>query len=105
MYNYLYEAVQTNFSASQHGFIKGKSVVTNLCDFCSIVTDYISQGFQVDCIYTDMSKAFDVVDIEYSKSSISIWNSGLDIQLVENVSGSEISIREGERRRVLDFQN
>lgn len=48
--------------ASQHGFVKGRSTVTNL--FC--VTQFISQSLddkvQCDVIYTDFSKAFDQLD-------------------------------------------
>lgn len=29
-----------------------------------MVTDFVSKGYQVDCVYTDMSKAFDVVGID-----------------------------------------
>ena len=64
VYDQLYEKVHEQISSVQHGFLKGKSVVSNLCEFNAIVTDYISKGYQVDCIYTDMSKAFDVVRIE-----------------------------------------
>ena len=42
--------------SSQHGFITGRSCVTQLLE----VLDYIGPG-QVDIIYTDMLKAFDKV--------------------------------------------
>ncbi|XP_053686454.1 uncharacterized protein LOC128735992 [Sabethes cyaneus] len=63
VYEGLYDKVCGQISSIQHGFLKGKSVVTNLCEFHTTVTDYISRGYQVDCIYTDMSKAFDAVGI------------------------------------------
>ncbi|XP_055615194.1 uncharacterized protein LOC129761497 [Toxorhynchites rutilus septentrionalis] len=47
VYSRLYERIIDRVSAAQHGFVKGKSVVTNLCEFCSTVTDYISKGYQV----------------------------------------------------------
>ncbi|XP_053685814.1 uncharacterized protein LOC128735350 [Sabethes cyaneus] len=62
VYSRLYDNVSSRISPAQHGFLKKKSVITNLCEFSSTVTDYISKGFQVDCKYTDMSKAFDAVD-------------------------------------------
>lgn len=47
----------------QHGFIKGRSTETNLFVFASYVNRCIEAGFSVDCIYTDMKKAFDRVPI------------------------------------------
>ena len=46
---------------SQHGFRSGKSCLTNLLEFLEIVTNYVDQGFPVDAIYLDFSKAFDKV--------------------------------------------
>ncbi|XP_055632802.1 uncharacterized protein LOC129773232 [Toxorhynchites rutilus septentrionalis] len=63
VYSYLYERIAGRVSPTQHGYLKGKSVVTNLCEFCSTVTDSISKGYQVDCIYTNMSNAFEVEGI------------------------------------------
>ena len=64
VYDQLYEKVHGRISSVQHGFLKGKSVVTNLCEFNATVTDYVSKGYQINCIYTDMSKAFDTVGID-----------------------------------------
>lgn len=43
----------------QHGFTKGRSTSTNLTEFTSSVIGCLENGKQVDCIYTDFSKAFD----------------------------------------------
>jgi len=48
---------------NQHGFFPGRSVLTNLCDFVSKTLNWMENGFQVDVIYTDFSKAFDRVDL------------------------------------------
>ncbi|XP_055589339.1 uncharacterized protein LOC129741625 [Uranotaenia lowii] len=56
-------AVENRISPHQHGFFSKRSVVTNLCEFTTRVLDWMIKGFQVDCIYTDMSKAFDVAGI------------------------------------------
>ncbi|KAI5742577.1 hypothetical protein M8J77_008794, partial [Diaphorina citri] len=45
--------------SSQHGFIKGRSTLTNLTTFYQFLTSAIEDGGQVDCCYTDFSKAFD----------------------------------------------
>ena len=47
------------FSEEQHGFIKGKSCVTQLLEFMEDITKAIDQGKEVDIIYLDFSKAFD----------------------------------------------
>ena len=46
---------------SQHGFVKGKSCTTNLLEYLETVTDIIDRGGNVDVVYLDFSKAFDMV--------------------------------------------
>ena len=48
-------------NASQHGFVKGRSCLTNLLEFLEDVTDLIDEGEPVDIIYLDFQKAFDKV--------------------------------------------
>jgi ribonuclease P/MRP protein subunit RPP40 len=48
-------------NASQHGFVKGKSCLTNLLEFFEKVTDWVDNGEPVDVIYLDFQKAFDKV--------------------------------------------
>ena len=47
------------FSPFQHGFIPGKSCVTQLLETLDEITDAIEQGYDVDIIYLDFCKAFD----------------------------------------------
>lgn len=62
LHSFIYENIQGQLNIHQHGFVRGRSTITNL--FC--VTQYISNivdaGGQVDVIYTDISKAFDRLD-------------------------------------------
>lgn len=49
-------------STSQHGFLKGRSTITNLTEFTHIVSNIIESGLQLDVVYTDFSKAFDKIN-------------------------------------------
>lgn len=59
----------------QHGFIKNRSVVTNLTPFVQYVYDVMDERAQVDAIYTDFSKAFDKVD--HATLLVKLQNVGL----------------------------
>ena len=52
------------FSKSQHGFISGKSCITQLLEFVEDVSRAIDDGEDVDVIYLDFKKAFDKVPHE-----------------------------------------
>jgi hypothetical protein len=43
-------------SGSQHGYMQGRSTVTNLIEYASFILKAMEEGFQVDSIYTDFSK-------------------------------------------------
>ena len=47
------------FSPFQHGFVSGKSCVTQLLEFIDEITGALDLGDDVDIIYLDFSKAFD----------------------------------------------
>ena len=42
---------------SQHGFVSGKSCLTNLIEFFEGVTKKVDEGSAVDVVYMDFSKA------------------------------------------------
>ena len=49
------------FSKAQHGFIAGRSCVTQPLEFMEDITEAIDSGKEVDVIYLDFCKAFDKV--------------------------------------------
>ena len=46
---------------TQHGFRSGRSCVTNLLETLDYIGAILDRAGQVDCVYLDMSKAFDKV--------------------------------------------
>lgn len=54
--------MHNSLSQHQHGFIKGRSTVTNLFCITQFIADSIDKGLQTDVIYTDFSRAFDRLD-------------------------------------------
>ena len=50
---------KTVISSNQHGFVPNKSTTTNLMEFSSDILAAFDSRLQVDCVYTDFSKAFD----------------------------------------------
>lgn len=59
--NFIYAHVINSISPYQHGFIRGRSTCTNLCEFTQFVSAAMDSRLQVDAIYTDLTKAFDRV--------------------------------------------
>lgn len=62
MYNHLSELTKNCFASQQHGFMNGKSTITNLAEYVNFLSISIPGGGQVDSIYTDFEKAFDKID-------------------------------------------
>ncbi|CAD6233683.1 GSCOCG00007254001-RA-CDS, partial [Cotesia congregata] len=64
---YLYTRLYANFinhlSPNQHGFIPGRSTITNLLCFSEYVHEALKNALQVNVFYTDLSKAFDKVNV------------------------------------------
>lgn len=61
IYNKLYLNLQPQLIHQQHGFLRGRSVETNLVEFVNYIQRSMNDGLQVDTIYTDFSKAFDKI--------------------------------------------
>ena len=61
LYNRIYNHVKPFLSQHQHGFLPGRSTVTNLALFVQTTSEVLDAGGQMDVIYTDFSKAFDTM--------------------------------------------
>lgn len=62
-------------ASQQHGFIKGRSTLTNLLVFNDLLSEALVKSHRVDAIYTDMSKAFD--RINHTLLLNKIWSFGV----------------------------
>lgn len=77
----LTELVADKISSKQHGFIKKRSTASNLLEYVTFLSTALDGGFEVHSIYTDFSKAFDMVDHDLLISKLK--SIGIDIQLVD----------------------
>ena len=57
-------------SEDQHGARSGRSTLTQLLDQHDQILDALSQGKNMDIIYLDFAKAFDLVDVSILLSQI-----------------------------------
>lgn len=56
--NKLYRYLQHFILDSQHGFIKGRSTISNLLEVVADLNSHINNGLSTDVIYFDITKAF-----------------------------------------------
>ena len=59
LHNMLFPLLKSIIVSNQHGFYPGRSTLTNLSCFSQYVADKLDTRHQVDCVYLDISKAFD----------------------------------------------
>ena len=64
VYGYLYSHVRSRISENQHGFMKGRSTMTNLTTLMNTIGPEVEYGGQVDVIYLDFQKAFEKIPIQ-----------------------------------------
>ena len=62
-------------NGNQHGFIKGRSCLTNLLKVFEEITYAIDKGKPFDCIYLDFAKVFDKVPhLRFNKKIKGTWS-------------------------------
>ena len=62
LYQRVYAFFETKLVEHQHGFVAGRSTVTNLFTITQFISQSLDDGAQCDVVYTDLSKAFDQID-------------------------------------------
>lgn len=69
----------------QHGFVSGRSCISNLLEFMDAVNEIIESGDCVDVFYLDFQKAFDTVS--HYRLLIKLQNYGLSEKVLNVISG------------------
>ncbi|KAI5732389.1 hypothetical protein M8J77_026120 [Diaphorina citri] len=78
---------------NQYGFMKRRSTMTNLVSFSHYVGNSLDSGCQVDCIYTDFSKAYDKLNHNILIAKLSAFGiSGYLLQWIRNFLSGRIQI-------------
>ena len=65
---------------TQHGFLKGRSCLTNLLEYTEIISKWVDDGSPVDVIYLDFQKAFDKVP--HQRLLIKLKSHGMGVNIV-----------------------
>ena len=68
---------------SQHGFVKGKSTLSNLLESIDAINEYLNEGNSADILYLDFSKAFDTVS--HYRLLIKMQNFGISSNIINIV--------------------
>ncbi|XP_063902404.1 uncharacterized protein LOC135139824, partial [Zophobas morio] len=62
LHDTIYYQIKHHLSDAQHGFVQGRSTVTNLMTISQDLASNLDNGYHTDVVYTDFSKAFDRLD-------------------------------------------
>ena len=82
---YILDGVEQLLSRKQHGFMKGRSCLSNLLESIDAVNDLLAEGGCADILYFDFSKAFD--SVPHHRLLIKLKNFGIPediIDIIEN---------------------
>lgn len=82
IYSCLYHNTKSSISPYQHGFIKGRSTVTNLLTIGQFINEHLDARGQVDVIYTDLSSAFDIIDHGFLIAKLSTFGMSTSLLLL-----------------------
>ncbi|CAK1598938.1 unnamed protein product [Parnassius mnemosyne] len=62
IHDHIYSILKNTLLEEQHGFVNGRSTLTNLLVFTNFIFNSLDSKSQIETVYTDFKKAFDKVD-------------------------------------------
>ena len=96
--DHILERVAPLISNHQHGFLSGRSCLSNLLEFMDSVNEMLINGDCVDVFYLDFQKAFDTVP--HYRLLVKLRNYGIDEQtlkvIADFLSGRSFRVRVGD---------
>lgn len=75
--------VKDHINSSQHGFLQGKSTLSNLLESIDTINEFLSESNFADILYLDFSKAFDTVS--HYRLLIKMENFGISTNIINIV--------------------
>ena len=69
-----------NLLKDMHGFLRGRSCLTNLLEYTEIISKWVDDGSPVGVIYLDFQKAFDKVP--HQRLLIKLKSHGMGVNIV-----------------------
>ena len=94
---HMIDKVSSKICPEQHGFVKGKSCLSNLLESLHNVNEIMKEEKHVDIIFFDFKKAFD--QVSHHKLLIKMKNIGVDQKTIniiaDYLTGREMQVRVG----------
>ena len=105
LFIYILDGVERLLSGKQHGFMKGRSCLSNLLESIDAVNDLLAEGGCADILYFDFSKAFD--SVPHHRLLIKLKNFGIPediIDIIENfLVGRSMRVKVGDEFSEIKF--
>ena len=95
---YILDGIEAVLSSKQHGFMRGRSCLSNLLETMDAVNDLLAEGGCADILYFDFSKAFD--SVPHHRLLVKLKNFGIPddiLGIVENIlAGRSMRVKVGD---------
>ena len=92
--------VESKISPKQHGFLSGKSCLSNLLEAVDSINDMLAEGEDVDIFFLDFQKAFD--SVPHHRLLVKLQNLGIHGKPLEVIadflSGRSFNVNVGNAR-------
>ena len=102
---YILDGVEQLLSGKQHGFMKGRSCLSNLLESIDAVNDLLAEGGCADILYFDFSKAFD--SVPHHRLLIKLKNFGIPEDIIDSIEnflvGRSMRVKVGDEFSEIKF--